>query len=124
MSLVPSVETRLNDLQRDMALLLMLSRAVSSAGDLGFQEHVTEAAWSRVGDPTPGSPYLANFKVAFARHRRFWLMGAQLEASGGFSIDYDQPIGKEHLVIKNVTDIGVNDVDRAIFAQEESEPRH
>lgn len=76
-------------------------------------------------NPTPGSPHLARFKGAFAQHQRYSLLGASISATGqNLTIDFEQPIGKTLVIFKHVSNIGKNDIDKAIFVREASQRPH
>jgi len=100
--------------------------ALFEASDRSGNPTKAIAMFSRIQrmHPKPGSSYLPGFKATFAQHGRYWLMGASLGGSAGFTLHPEPRILKTTLVFNTVEQIGANDIDRAIFVREERGPRH
>lgn len=74
--------------------------------------------------PARDSPHLTGFKREFARQHRYLLASACLSPRGELLVAPEDVIQKQHVVFKHVTEIGPNDIDRAIFVREEDSPKH
>ena len=74
--------------------------------------------------PMPNASHLAGFKREFARQRQYLLTAARLSASGELLLARDASIRKTDVVLKHVSDIGLDDVDRAIFVRDDTGPTH
>jgi hypothetical protein len=71
--------------------------------------------------PTTASRSVGRFKDEFAKHHRYFLVGASLSDR---AIDFGVAIEKMLIVFKHVSRIGENDVDKMIFARETRQRRH
>lgn len=64
--------------------------------------------------PKPDSPFLAGFKKAYEQHKQFLLMPCFGPASGPKPV-FELAIQKRKLHLRQVSDVGENDSDHAIF---------
>jgi hypothetical protein len=78
-------------------------------------QYMTISRFHRM-NPLPGATNLASFKNAYKEFGGYLLAPAACKRDGSdLDVNFDRTIAKRELFLRNAEDIGLNDVDRAVF---------